>query len=142
MSAIILLKFFHYLGLFLAGGLGVAGGFIQSAHRKAAMPPAPPVQRAMRKMAWLSLVAIIMLWITGIGLGHMIYGTLALGWAFSLKIAGATILLGAICAINLALSISGRTGQPPSAMVMRFAPMISRGGLVLVLAGIAITTTS
>jgi hypothetical protein len=142
MSAIILLKFFHYLGLFLAGGLGVAGGFIQSAHRQAAMPPAEPVQKAMRKMAWLSLVAIIILWVTGIGLGHMIYGTLSLGWAFSMKIAGASILLVAIALVNLTLSRAGQTGQPPSAWVMKYAPMASRGALVLVLAGIAITTTS
>jgi len=141
MSVIILLKFFHYLGLFLAGGLGVAGGIIQSAHRRAGMPPSLPVQHAMRVMAWLSLVAIILLWVTGIGLGHMIYGTLALGWAFSMKLAGASILLIAIAMVNLSLSAASRTGRPPSALIMKYAPMASRGALVLVLGGIAITTS-
>ena len=103
--------------------------------------PAPPVQKAMRAMAWLSLGAIILLWVTGIGLGHMIYGTLALGWAFSMKLAGASILLVAIAMVNMTLSAASRTGQPPSALVMTYAPMASRGALVLVLAGIAITTT-
>jgi len=141
MSVIIVLKFVHYLALFLAGGLGVAGGFIQSAHRREGVPPAPPVQKAMRAMAWLSLGAIILLWVTGIGLGHMIYGTLALGWAFSMKLAGASILLVAIAMVNMTLSAASRTGQPPSALVMTYAPMASRGALVLVFAGIAITTT-
>ena len=43
MTSIILLKFFHYLGLFLAGGLGVAGAILAKNHQKAGMKPAPPV---------------------------------------------------------------------------------------------------
>ncbi|ADE39919.1 hypothetical protein [Candidatus Puniceispirillum marinum] len=42
MSLIVALKFFHYLSLFLAGGLGVANALLAKAHQKAQMPPAPP----------------------------------------------------------------------------------------------------
>ena len=51
MSWVIILKFFHYLSLFLAGGLGVANGLLAREHAKAATPPAPPVQATMMKLA-------------------------------------------------------------------------------------------
>ena len=73
MSIIVGLKFLHYLALFLAGGLGVANGLLAKAHQMAGAPPAPPVQQTMMKLARLGLVAIILLWVTGIGLSYLIY---------------------------------------------------------------------
>ena len=74
MTLVIILKFFHYLALFLAGGLGIGAGIIQSAHKKAETPPAAPVQAALRTLAWLALVAIVILWISGIWLAYSLYG--------------------------------------------------------------------
>ena len=142
MSVIVTLKFLHYLGLFFAGGLGIAGGVIQSAHKRAAMPPAPPVQRAMRILAILSLVAVILLWVTGIGLSYLVYGWAGYGWAFQMKLVGASILLLVIGGMNWHLFRAARAGVPPDAQLMKWVPSVSRGALVLVLAGIAITTTS
>ena len=142
MSIIIGLKFLHYLALFLAGGLGVANGLLAKAHQKAGQPPAPPVQQTMIKLARLGLIAIILLWVSGIGLGYLIYGGLAMGWAFHMKLLGATILLGAISFLNVHLTSTSKDGAPPNPSVMKIIPMISRGALVLVLLGIAITTTS
>ena len=82
MSIIVGLKFLHYLALFLAGGLGVANGLLAKAHQMAGEPLAPPVLQTMTKLARLGLVAIILLWITGIGLSHLIYSGFAVGWAF------------------------------------------------------------
>ena len=59
MTSIIVLKFFHYLALFLAGGLGVGNSILAKNHQKAGMPPAPPVQATMMILAKLGLVAII-----------------------------------------------------------------------------------
>ena len=53
MSIIVGLKFLHYLGLFLAGGLGVANGLLAKAHQMAGEPPAPPVQETMMNLARL-----------------------------------------------------------------------------------------
>ena len=66
MSLIVVLKFFHYLSLFLAGGLGVANALLVKAHQKAEMPPTPPVQHTMLILARLALVALLLLWTTGI----------------------------------------------------------------------------
>ena len=142
MSIIVGLKFLHYLALFLAGGLGVANGLLAKAHQMAGEPPAPPVQQTMMKLARLGLVAIILLWLTGIGLSHLIYSGFAVGWAFHMKLLGATILLGSISFLNFHLTSASKVGAPPNPSVMKVIPMISRGALVLVLLGIAITTTS
>jgi uncharacterized membrane protein len=141
MTLIIILKFFHYLSLFLAGGLGVANAMLFKNHQKADTAPAPPVRKTMMTLARLGLIAIIILWVTGIALTHKIYGSFALGWAFHLKLFGATILLGAVAFLNLHVTQQARAGNPPSPRVMRMVPAITRTSLVLVLIGVAVLTT-
>ena len=41
MTIVICLKFFHYISLFLAGGLGIANTMLVNNHQKADMPPLP-----------------------------------------------------------------------------------------------------
>jgi hypothetical protein len=142
MSLIVVLKFIHYLALFLAGGLGIGGAIIQSSHLKAETPPAPPVQRAMRRLAWLSLIAVLLLWITGFGLAYLIYGGMNIGWAFHVKLLGATGLLVANIGLNMHLTSISRTGGTPNPRLMKIIQVLARASLVLVLGGIAVTTTS
>ena len=79
MTGVIFLKVFHYLSLFLAGGLGVANAVLVKNHQRAEIPPALPVQKTMMTLARLGLVAIVVLWITGILLTYNIYGSFNLG---------------------------------------------------------------
>lgn len=58
-----------------------------------------------------------------------------------MKLVGATILLGAISYLNYYLTARTKAGLPPDPVVMKVIPMAARGSLVLVLLGIAITTT-
>ena len=141
MSWIIGLKFFHYLALFLAGGLGVANGMLARAHARAGTPPAPAVQTTMMKLARLGLASLILIWLTGIGLYQALYQDVDMGWAFAVKLFGATILLGAVAFLNIHLTQSAKAGRPPHPTVMKIIPMVARGALVLVLLGIAIVTT-
>ena len=96
MTLIITLKFFHYLALFLAGGLGVANTMLFKNHQKAGTVPAPPARKTMMTLARLGLIAIIILWVTGIALTHKIHGSFASGWAFHPKLFGAMTTLGAV----------------------------------------------
>ena len=141
MTLIVGLKFFHYLALFLAGGLGVANSILVKAHIKAGTPPALPVQQSMMTLARLGLAAIVLLWITGIALTLQIYGSFALGWAFHLKLLGATSLLAVVVFLNMHLSKSAKAGVPPSPKVTAIVPKIARPSLALVLIGVAILTT-
>lgn len=142
MTSVILLKFFHYISLFLAGGLGVANAMLVKNHQKAEVPPALPVQKTMMTLARLGLVAIVVLWITGILLTHQIYGSFSLGWAFHLKLFGATVLLGVVSLLNFHLSNSAKHGNPPDPKVMKIVPPVARTSLVIVLIGVAVLTTS
>ena len=47
MTYIVFLKFFHFIAIFLAGGLGVANGMLTSAHQKAGTPPTEIVKNTM-----------------------------------------------------------------------------------------------
>ena len=114
MTLTIILKFFHYLALFLAGGLGVANAMLFKNHRKTSTALAPPVRKTMMTLARLGLIAIIILWVTGIALTHKIYGSFALGWAFHLKLFGATTLLGTVAFLNLHVMQQAKAGNLPS----------------------------
>ena len=142
LTTIILLKVLHYLSLFLAGGLGVANVMLFKNHQKAGMPPAPPVQKTMMTLSRLGLIAIVILWLTGILLTYKIYGSFYLGWPFHLKLLGATSLLGAVAFLNLHLTKQSRDGNPPNPKVMKIVPSIARASLVVVLVGVAVLTTS
>ena len=141
MTTIIVLKVLHYVSLFLAGGLGVANVMLFKSHQKAGLLPALPVQKTMMALARLGLIAIAVLWITGIPLTHKVYGSFDLGWPFHLKLLGATSLLGSVAFLNLHLTKQSRDGNPPNPRIMRIVTPIARASLVLVLLGVAVLTT-
>jgi hypothetical protein len=142
MGVIVGLKFIHYLSIFVAGGIGIGGAVIQSAHVKAKVPPAPHVGRAMRVLGLLALIAIVALWVTGFGLAYSIYGTMNIGTAFNIKLLGATALLVASSISNFHLHKAMQAQVPPNAKLMKIMMSVSRVALVLVFVGIAITTTT
>ena len=141
MTTIIVLKVLHYVSLFLAGGLGVANVMLFKSHQKAGLLPALPVQKTMMTLARLGLIAIAVLWITGIPLTYKVYGSFDLGWPFHLKLLGATSLLGSVAFLNLHLTKQSRDGNPPNPKIIRIVTPIARASLVLVLLGVAVLTT-
>ena len=141
MATIIVLKVLHYVSLFLAGGLGVANVMLFKNHQKAGLLPALPVQKTMMTLARLGLIAIAVLWITGIPLTYKVYGSFDLGWPFHLKLLGATSLLGSVAFLNLHLTKQSRDGNPPNPKIMRIVTPIARASLVFVLLGVAVLTT-
>jgi uncharacterized membrane protein len=141
-TTVIVLKVLHYVSLFLAGGLGVANVMLFKNHQKAGMPPAPPVQKTMMALARLGLIAIVILWLTGIPLTYKVYGSFDLGWPFHLKLLGATSLIGAVAFLNFHLTKQARDGNPPNPKVMKIILPITRASLVIVLVGVAVLTTS
>ena len=142
MTTVVLLKVLHYVSLFLAGGLGVANVMLLKNHQRAGIPPAPPVQKTMMTLARLGLIAIVILWLTGIPLTYKVYGSFDLGWPFHLKLLGATSLFFAVAFLNIHLTKQSRYGNPPNPKVMKIIPPIARTSLIIVLAGVAVLTTS
>ena len=96
----------------------------------------------MGKLARIGLVAMILLWGTGFGLAYSIYGGMNLGLAFNIKLLGATALLGVVVFMNVYPSAMAEKGQSTNPKLMKIMPMVARSALVLVLVGIAVTTTT
>ena len=88
MTFVVVLKFFHFLGLFLAGGLGVANSLLMKEHQMAKEAPSAATQKTMGKLARIGLVAMGLLWGTGFALAYRVYGGMNLGLAFNIKLLG------------------------------------------------------
>ena len=86
-------KFLHLISLFIAGGGGIGNAVIQSIYKKEGKIPEPHLAKSFRILAFISLIAVITMWVTGIILVILIYGSFNLGWSFHVKLLGATLIL-------------------------------------------------
>ena len=111
-------------------------------HQLAQEAPSAATQKTMRKLARIGLVAMVLLWLTGFGLAYRVYGGMNLGLAFHVKLLGATALLGVVVFMNVYPAAMAKKGQAPNPKLMKIMPMVARSALVLVLVGIAVTTTA
>ena len=128
-------KFLHLISLFVAGGGGIGSAVIQSIYKKEGKVPEPHVSKGFQILAFLSLLAILTMWVTGVILVIYIYGSLALGWAFHMKLFGATLVLISLTFINFHLYNSSQKKSSPNQSYLKNSATISRVGLVLAIAG-------
>ena len=128
-------KFLHLFSLLLAGGGVIGTAVIQSIYKKEGKVPEPHLAKGFRILAFLSLLAIVIMWVTGIILTLVIYGSFSLGWAFHVKLLGATIILIVSLTINIHLKKSGQNQTPPDPNVMRYLASTGRLGFLLALGG-------
>ena len=106
------------------------------------MAPTTPVQQTMTTLARLGVVSIVVLWLTGLPMTVLLYGSFDSGWPFHLKIFGATTLLAVVAFLDIHLIKQARSGNSPNPKVMKVVPPIARTSLAIVLIGIAVLTTS
>jgi len=128
-------KFLHLFSLLLAGGGVIGTAVIQSIYKKEGKVPEPHLAKGFRILAFLSLLAIVIMWVTGIILTLVIYGSFSLGWAFHVKLLGATIILIMSLTINIHLKKSAQNQTPPDPNVMRYLASTGRLGFLLALGG-------
>ena len=132
---IFICKFVHYLALFIAGGAGIGNSVIQSIYQKEGKVPEPHLARAFRVLVKLALISIIAIWVTGFIMVYSIYGSFNLGWAFHMKLLGATLLLMGVAYINFHLNYSFKNQLPPNTVLLKRVVSINRLSLVLILSG-------
>ena len=128
-------KFLHLFSLLLAGGGVIGAAVIQSIYKKEGKIPEPHLAKGFRILAFLSLIAIITMWATGIIQTLIIYGSFSLGWAFHLKLFGATLILIASLIINIHLKTSALNQAPPNQKTMRYSASAARLGFIIALSG-------
>lgn len=136
------LKILHYFSILFAGGVMVGSTVVQSAFVRAGEVPPPHVGKAFALLGYIGLGSIVTLWVTGIGLAHMLYGGLGINGAFHVKLLGAAIVLGISVIGNLHVHRSMKAKQPPSAALMKRLVQLGRGGIVLAICGAAVAFSS
>ncbi|MYM55918.1 hypothetical protein [Thalassovita mangrovi] len=130
---IVILKTLHFLSLWAAGGAGAGGWIIQIVHARKGVKPSPEVGQAMRSMALVALIAVIVLWITGSALSFAIYGGFPNIVAFHVKLAAAALVLLGLFGSNLEMLRAMRAKTPPRPQVMSKLAWLVRGSLLIVL---------
>ena len=132
------LKILHYFSILFAGGVMVGSTVVQSAYARAGEMPPPFIGKAFALLGYIGLASIVTLWVTGIGLAHMLYGGLGINGAFHVKLLGAAVVLGISIIGNLHVHRSMKAKQPPNAGLMKRLVQLGRGGIVLAICGAAI----
>ena len=97
--------------------------------------PEPHLARGFKVLAFLSLLAIITMWVTGIILLLVIYGSFNLGWTFHMKLFGASLILITAIFINMHLYVSAKKNLSPNQKYIKNSGSLSRLGLILAIAG-------
>ena len=138
MTIIITLKFIHYLAIVFSGGVLVGGGVIQSVYAKANQIPDLTIAKILKILGYISLISLIVLWISGIVLSINLYGGFIINSAFTIKIIAAGFLLGLSAFINFHVFNSSKNNLPPNKTIMKIATMSGRGLLIIVLIAAAI----
>ena len=128
-------KFLHLISLFIAGGGGIGNAVIQSIYKKEGKIPEPHLAKSFRVLAFISLIAVIVMWVTGIILAILIYGGFNLGLSFHVKLLGATLILLSSLLINVHLKKCSQNQIPPNQTLMKYSASVARLGLILAIAG-------
>ena len=138
----VILKTLHYFSILFAGGVTVRGGVIQSAYVKAGDTPPPFIRKAFAVLGYIGLGSIVTLWVTGVGLSHLIYGSLAINSVFHMKLLGAAIVLLISAYANLHVYQAIKAKRPPNGPLMKRLVQAGRVGLVLAIGGAAVAFSS
>ena len=132
------LKTLHNFSILFAGGVTVGGGVVQAAYMKAGDAPPPYIGKAFAMLGYIGLGSIVTLWVTGVGLSHLIYGSLAVNDAFYAKLVGAAIVLFISAYANLHVYQAIKAARPPNGALMKRLVQAGRVGLVLAIGGAAV----
>ena len=136
--SIIALKFFHYLAIVFSGGVLVGGGLINMIYTKANKVPDINVAKVLKILGYIGLGSLIILWITGLSLSNLLYGSIAINTAFTVKFIAAGFLLILSFAMNIHVYTASKNNLPPNKFIVKMVTMLSRGLIIIVLIGAAI----
>ena len=108
------LKIIHVLCLMGGGAASIGNGLLMRRLLAEGGPPPAMVAATMRTLGKIGLGAIVVLWMTGIAMTAQGYdGGEGLGWAFYVKLAAATVVLGTVGGISILATRAERTGGMP-----------------------------
>ena len=134
------LKVIHFLALLLGGAGTIAPAAAARVMRRlGTSKPPPELAMTLRLIGIGSLIAIVLLWITGLGMFLSRFGGVDLGVAFIVKLIVATLIFIISVWLNLMAARAARTGTPPSPDLVRQLGLSAR--ILLIVAVIAAVVT-
>ena len=109
------LKFIHIFALVFGAGSGITNGILASRILRADPPGPPPdmVVGLMKTMGKIGPIAMILLWLSGLGMVYLQFGTMAVSPLFYLKLAGATLALVTVLYVARMAMQAEAAGVPP-----------------------------
>lgn len=127
----ITLKIIHLFCLFVGGAGSVGNAVLLKRVGASGEPPAPWLREAMGVLGNMSFWAIVLLWVTGLGMISITAGTLAVGWAFYVKLLAATVVLGASGFLKWLRGRAATGGPAPDPGKVRLWSMVGMSGVTL-----------
>ena len=110
----ILLKFIHILCIFVAGGASIGNAVLGKKVKASGAPPTPLVGDSMFVLGRMGLAAVIVLWLTGVPMLLIKYGTFAEGLTFYIKLIVASTLFVSVAMMNLEVANARKEKRPPN----------------------------
>ncbi len=112
---LVVLKVVHLYALIVGSLGGMGTGILMS---RAEGPPTAQIASVLKLFKTFGMVSIALLWLTGLMLAWIDYGTLALGLAFYVKLVAATVLTALVIGSASIAARARGAGVPPDAALM------------------------
>jgi len=126
-----ILKSLHLLALLLGGGASIGGAILMSQVAASGQPPTPVVQKTVAGFGQAGLLAILLLWLTGIPLGLMTGAFATGGMLFSVKLVFATLVLILVLVMTRLRLRAASNGTPPPGPLMTTLASATRYSTIL-----------
>ena len=126
------MKIIHMLALMGGGAAMIGNGILMKELLTAEGPPPEMVKNTMRVLGMVGLASIFLLWISGGFMSAQFgYGLDAL---YSVKLIGATLVLGAVSLMSFHTTRAESTGSPPNAVWLKRLATVARFGVLVAVA--------
>ena len=126
---LIVLKIIHMFGLFAGGAAGIGNGLLLKKVIDSKAPPPPMVAQTMGIIGKIGFAAVILLWLSGLGMSALSYEIGALDWTYWVKLLGATLVLMPVSMMTAIALKAERSGTPPDLQRMKRLSSIARAGV-------------
>lgn len=125
------LKIIHIFSLMAGAAAGTTNFILMTRLLKNPGPPPDMVRELMKTMGKVGPVAVILLWLTGLGMVWAEYHSLTISALFYLKLLGATIALVSILTMARTAMQAEAAGTPPPLPKMKKIAYVVWTGIIV-----------
>lgn len=128
---LVFLKIIHIGALMAGAAAGIGNRVFLNMMIRNPGPPPDMVARFMAIMGRTSLIAMVLLWLSGLWMAFGIYHIGLLSWIFWLKFAAATVALLGVVLLGRTVAAAQKAGTPPPLDRLKGLSNMTTSGVVL-----------